>query len=264
MQTRVISSLAACALTAACQRAEAVPPQQSQTQPPTQSFVSLLKSQPRPSEDLVHHVETLLAAIHCVGDIGHWSRSYAYDFMPERMIDTGIVDFQLKDAGRFGVKPGVQITYPDAWLNIDDGPYRVVSGDYDVREDRIRIAFCGNNMGERLSGDINNMGSYFEELKRRRQAHGTATPPPAPRDFKQLPLRPDNPTSADKAILEEAAEECHLHPSALTFVQYDVPQEPVIRTTRAFGDTDAQLACAVSHLPPEFNERFGVEFEPPK
>lgn len=107
------------------------------------------------------------------------------------------------------------------------------------------------------------MRRYFDELKRRREAHGTATPPPSEPQFTQLPLRPDNPTSADKAVLEQASEQCHLHPGALTFVQYDVPQEPVIRMTRAFGDTDAQLDCAMSHLPSEFSERFGVEFESP-
>lgn len=265
MWTRIIPALPLCALLAACQRAEAGPQQRTRTAPAAQSFATLLRSQPRPPAELVNHIEALLAKEPCVGSLDRWSRSYAYDFLPQRVVDTGIVDFQLEQVGPFGIKAAVQITYPDAWVNIDDRPIRVVSGDYDVRENRVRIAFCGNNMGPRLPGDINNMRRYSDELGRRRQAHGTVTaPPPSKRQFTQLPLRPDNPTSADKAVLQEAAEQCHLHPGALTFVQYDVPQEPVIRMTRAFGDTDAQLDCAMSHLPGEFNERFGVEFEPPK
>jgi len=63
------------------------------------------------------------------------------------------------------------ITEPDSWVNIDDRPIRMVSGDYDVKEDRIRVAFCGNNVGGPGRGGINNMNAYFDELAKRRLAH---------------------------------------------------------------------------------------------
>ena len=86
-------------------------------------------------------------------------------------------------------------------------------------------------------------------------ATGCATAPP--------PSGPSasNPTSADIAVLQRATKECHLHQGALSFVQYAVPREPVIKMTRAFGDTQQQLDCALKYFPEDFNMRFGVEVE---
>lgn len=158
MWPRFILLVVTCALTAASQRAEAVPPQQSQPESAPQSFELLLKSQPRPPAELVNHIEALLAKEPCVGRLDRWSRYYAYDFMPDTVVDTGIVDFQFKQAGSLGVQAGVKITYPDEWANIDDTPIRVVIGDYDVREDRVRIAFCGNNMGPDFRATLTTCG----------------------------------------------------------------------------------------------------------
>lgn len=76
-----------------------------------------------------------------------WSRYYGYDRLPENTVDTGIIDFHLEEAGTTDVKSGRHITEPDSWVNIDDRPIKMVSGDYDVKEKRIRIGFCGNNFG---------------------------------------------------------------------------------------------------------------------
>jgi hypothetical protein len=219
-------------------------------------------SQPRPPEKLVNRIEALLAKEKCVGDLGGWSRSYAYDYLPERTVDTGIVDFHLEEAGRFGVKAGKNITQPDAWVNIDDRPMKMADGDYDVRENRIRFAFCGNNVGPAVPGTIDHLGSYFGELKRRRRTHGTesALPPNTQREVPISP-QPGNPSDGDKAVLQQTIDQCHLHPGSLYFVQYEVPREPVIRMTRSLGDTDAQLQCAMSHFPADFAARFGTEFE---
>jgi hypothetical protein len=69
------------------------------------------------------------------------------------------------------------------------------------------------------------------------------------------------PTDADIAVLQRATRECHLHEGALTFVQHAAPREPVIRMTRAYGDTDEQFQCATRYFPDDFNTRFGLEFE---
>jgi hypothetical protein len=74
--------------------------------------------------------------------------------------------------------------------------------------------------------------------------------------------REDSPTAADKAILQQVAARCHLHAGAIYFVQYDVPREPVIHTTRALGDTEAQITCALQNLPEDFSVRFGLDTEP--
>jgi hypothetical protein len=129
--------------------------------------------QPRPPTQLVDHVEALLAREPCVGSLDRWSRHYGYNRLPERTVDKAIVDFHLEEVGTPDVKPGRHITEPSSWVNIDDRPIRMIEGDYDVKEDRIRIAFCTNNVGGPDTGDINNMNAYFDELKRRRLAHGT-------------------------------------------------------------------------------------------
>lgn len=105
--------------------------------------------------------------------MNRWSRYYGYNRLPWKTVDTRIVDFQLEEAGTADVKVGRHITEPDSWVNIDDRPIKIVSGDYDLKDNRIRIAFCGNNVGGPGTGGINNTNSYFDELKRRRSAHGT-------------------------------------------------------------------------------------------
>ena len=81
--------------------------------------------------------------------------------------------------------------------------------------------------------------------------------------FDQRPISPlpDNPTTADKAVLLRAIRECQLHPGSLYFIQRAIPREPVIKMTRALGDTEQQLQCAYRHFPADFSTRFGLEFE---
>ena len=43
----------------------------------------------------------------------------------------------------------------------------MVWGDYDVKDKRIRIAFCGNNFGGPRTDGVNNMNTYYDELKRK-------------------------------------------------------------------------------------------------
>ena len=153
---------------ACCGRAESPENEQQRLE---RQYKAWAARQPRPPAPLVDRIEALLAKEPCVGSMDRWSRYYGYNHLPEKTVDTGIVDFHLEEAGTPGVRPGRHITEPDSWVNIDDRPIKMVSGDYDVEEDRIRIAFCGDNFGGPGTGGIDNMNSYFDELKQRRSAH---------------------------------------------------------------------------------------------
>ena len=67
------------------------------------------------------------------------------------------------------------------------------------------------------------------------------------------------PTITDRAALEAVARKCGLHKDALSFVQRKVPAEPVIHVTLAYGDSQAQLDCALQSLPEDFSTRFGID-----
>ena len=159
--------LATCAL-ACCRRAE---PAENDQQRMERQYEAWAARQPRPPAQLVNHIEALLAKEPCVGSMNRWSRYYGYNRLPEKTVDRGIVDFHLEEAGTPPVRAGRHITEPDSWVNIDDRPIKMVSGDYDVKDNRIRIAFCGNNVGGPGRGGINNMNAYFDELAKRRLAH---------------------------------------------------------------------------------------------
>jgi hypothetical protein len=107
----------------------------------------------------------------CIGDLKRWSRSYAYDMLPERVVDTGIVDFHLEAVGGEGAKAGRQITAPFL-PNLDDRRIKAADGDYDLKENRVRVGFCGNNVSASQS-DVDKARRYWAELDRRRAAHGT-------------------------------------------------------------------------------------------
>lgn len=71
----------------------------------------------------------------------------------------------------------------------------------------------------------------------------------------------DNPTAADRALLLDASRACHLHQGAAYFVRYSPLRAPTIHTTRALGDSDAQITCVLQRLPGDFVARFGFDVE---
>lgn len=131
--------------------------------------------QPRPTEQLVSHIEAKLIGSRCIGELSNWARFYAFARLPEKVVDTGIVNFHLEKAGADGVVPGRRITEPDSWVTVDDRRIKMAMGDYDLKEDRIRVASCGNNVGAPGTDAIDNFDAYFNELKKRRLAHARVT-----------------------------------------------------------------------------------------
>jgi hypothetical protein len=164
---RSLIPIAACAL-ASCHDAESDRARQIAQQREEEWYQAA--RQPRPSEQLVDHIEDMLKREPCVGNLERWSRFYAFNMFPEKTVDTGIVDFHFEGVGWLGITPGRHITFPDVGAT-DARDIRMVTGDYDVKEDRIRIGFCGSHVRGPEPGDMNNMNAYLDELKRRRSAH---------------------------------------------------------------------------------------------
>jgi hypothetical protein len=143
-----------------------------------QRYAQWAAKQPRPDTKLVDRVESLLAKEPCVGSLDKWTRVYAYNRLPRKAVgglpkeavDRGIVDFHLEAVG-VGNKPERHITEPNSWVTMDDRPIKMADGDYDLKDNRIRFSFCGNNLGPSMPPAINNMATYFDELERRRSAH---------------------------------------------------------------------------------------------
>ena len=73
--------------------------------------------------------------------------------------------------------------------------------------------------------------------------------------------KPDIPSAGDKAVLVQAARDCHVHPGSVYFVQYANPDLTVIHMTHAMGDTDEQLSCVLNHFPESWASKFGQDVE---
>jgi hypothetical protein len=80
--------------------------------------------------------------------------------------------------------------------------------------------------------------------------------------------RTSNPFEADKVLLMQASRACRMHQGAVYFIQHSRLDAPMIHTTRALGDTDAQINCVLQRLPGHFIARYRVDAEaappPPK
>jgi hypothetical protein len=170
MLKRVATTLCvACGLTLGCKEAVVRNDQGSTDRELERQYAAWASRQPRPPQQVVNRVETLLAKEPCVGALNRWSRTYTYDEdMPNRTLYPGIVAFHLKAAGAFGVEPGLHVTEPNSWVTIDDTPIKMVWGDYEVSKDRLTVGFCGPNVGPTMDDTGINRRDYDDDLKRRR------------------------------------------------------------------------------------------------
>jgi hypothetical protein len=102
-----------------------------------------------PDPRLVAMIDSRLASFKCIGPIGRWERRYRYE--PGRIIpDLDRIEFDLREAGRFGIKPGrfILASPPPGVIvrEIDDTPVDVASGSYDIGRRRLTLSFCGPNV----------------------------------------------------------------------------------------------------------------------
>lgn len=155
-------------LLAACGR-EAVTANRSADEADLESrYAAWAAAQPQPPAAVVDRIETMLAGRPCIGRLDRWSRTYAFDYdNGTRRVDDHIIMFHLEEAGTSDVRPGRRVTEPNSWVNLDDRPIRMVDGDFDVSDGRLRIGFCGDNVGA-SAASFDQLRSYWSDLERRR------------------------------------------------------------------------------------------------
>lgn len=105
-----------------------------------------IQEYPAPSLAAVEPLERALKEIECIGNLDRWKRRYAFS-LPSRIVDETIIDFQLKEAGRAGIQPGIEQTFPGAFIGNDDTPTKIASGHFDRRTGRVTLEMCGENFG---------------------------------------------------------------------------------------------------------------------
>lgn len=101
---------------------------------------------PPPSENIVARVEQALSEMNCVGSLESWDRLYTNGQDIRRGgIDPNRLTFSLRQAGVHGFKPGRSIVPPSKFYSIDDRPYPLVHGQYDIAADKLTLKSCGDN-----------------------------------------------------------------------------------------------------------------------
>jgi len=129
-------------------------------------------TQPRPTQQIIDRIEGVLSREPCIGSLARWSRKYSYDYDSKaQALYPDIIRFELDEAGKFGVQPGRRAAEPSVLVGIDDRPIKMASGDYDLKDGRLHIFYCGNNFGAPGPGGIDNLHSYIPDRDRRRSAH---------------------------------------------------------------------------------------------
>jgi len=158
----------ACALAMGCQKADVRKGQRPTDRELKERYDAWASQQPRPPRQVVDRIEALLAKEPCIGALNQWSRTYAYDEdMNTNILYPGIIAFDLKAAGKFGIEPGLHLTEPNSWFGIDDTPIKMAWGNYEVVSDKLAIGFCGNNLGP-TRGPAIRWSGYNDDLERRR------------------------------------------------------------------------------------------------
>jgi hypothetical protein len=103
----------------------------------------------RPAADLVDRVEARLARHPCIRGLARWQRLYSFARVmgDPRSVDEHRIAFQFREAGFNGFRSERRTTAPEVWVQIDDRPYNLVSGYFDLRSGELSIDFCGANIG---------------------------------------------------------------------------------------------------------------------
>jgi hypothetical protein len=109
---------------------------------------------PTPQPRVIDVLEAALSRFPCIGDIRKWERRYRFErnrdlYDPRRgEVSLNTIEFHLKRAGRFGVRPGRHISPPASVrvFELDDRPTDVAWGTYDVPTRTLKLTQCGPNV----------------------------------------------------------------------------------------------------------------------
>ncbi len=105
-----------------------------------------IQTHPLPPVRLVARIERGLQNDPCIGSMARWYRRYSYGLDHERgVVDPNIVWFTFHQAGAYQFRAGRSIQEPREDDSLDDRPYLVASGTYDVAADRLAVEMCGPN-----------------------------------------------------------------------------------------------------------------------
>lgn len=110
-----------------------------------------------PSVEAIDRLEWRLSEEPCVGNLKRWERHYTFASKPfldglfgvrNRWYDFGKIDIDLREAGFEEFKGGRHLhrRIPEHLLMLDDRPYRVAFGKYDIASDRVKLRSCGPNI----------------------------------------------------------------------------------------------------------------------
>jgi hypothetical protein len=99
-----------------------------------------------PSVATIERIESRIAKDPCVGDLDRWHREYAFRKAVNRPADRNDVQIWFTKA-RSGDPAGRFVRETTDEWPIDDSVTDMVFARYDIRQDRLVLAYCGPNFG---------------------------------------------------------------------------------------------------------------------
>jgi RHS repeat-associated protein len=101
----------------------------------------------KPPLDVIGRIEAQLSQQSCIGSLSRWERSYAYGIDAHTgEVDEQIVEFNYRQAGVHGFRDQRIVTFPNAWVDVDDRRYDLAYGEFHPATDRLTLTFCGANL----------------------------------------------------------------------------------------------------------------------
>jgi hypothetical protein len=95
----------------------------------------------------VDNIERMISGKACYTPLNRWHREYYFPQSAGRVIRAWIY-FSYQEAGIYGLRPGRVIIRLDNTYRVDDRPYDVASGRYEVTTHRLILDYCGPNLPE--------------------------------------------------------------------------------------------------------------------
>jgi hypothetical protein len=114
-----------------------------------------------PPDRIIELIENKLERDPCIGDLDRWERNYRFAGSTglsayTAMVDHGIVEFHLRRAGSFAIRPGRQVLRRGEKDDWPDGPYvQSVDGYFDLGTHALSMPRCSRTATPRSSDGAN-------------------------------------------------------------------------------------------------------------